>query len=261
MLETIPIVKFNENDGVDAAKRDVEMASTDGPHHESSPNGSQEHVDGQTTPRESEMPTTEHGDDRPTPAPEAKTDAAPDAGNFSCPICTDDFVKGQDLRVLPCNHQFHPECVDPWLMNVSGTCPLCRIDLNPPKEGENGEQQEGENAENAEETVADGTATAAGDAAPGRHGHRLTNYLNVRRMHNASVEERLAALRHVREANQNQAAEEASRPSRNRLTARLRERFRIRTRAHGVESTTPGQSGTSTPAVPAPAHTAPESSA
>ena len=136
-----------------------------------------------------------------------------------------------------------------------------RIDLNPPKEGENGEQQEGENAEHAEETVADGTATAAGDAAPGRHGHRLTNYLNVRRMHNASVEERLAALRRVREANQDQAAEEASRPSRNRLTARLRERFRIRTRAHGVESTTPGQSGTSTPTVPAPAHTAPESSA
>lgn len=132
-----------------------------------------------------------------------------------------------------------------------------RIDLNPPKEGENGEQQEGENAEHAEET-AGGTITPA-DAAQGRHGHRLTNYLNVRRMHSASVEERLAALRRVREANQGQAADEASRPSRNRLTTRLRERFRIRTRAHGVESTSPGESGTSTPTVPAPAHTAPVS--
>jgi hypothetical protein len=28
------------------------------------------------------------------------------------------------VRVLPCQHQFHPPCVDPWLVNVSGTCPL-----------------------------------------------------------------------------------------------------------------------------------------
>lgn len=44
--------------------------------------------------------------------------------NLGCSICTEDFEKGQDLRVLPCNHKFHPECVDPWLLNVSGTCPL-----------------------------------------------------------------------------------------------------------------------------------------
>jgi hypothetical protein len=123
MLETIPIVKFNENDGVDAAKRDIELANSDDPNHEHSPTSSQEHVADQTTPHETEMQTAEQQDDRPTPAPVSRNDAT-DAGNFSCPICTDDFVKGQDLRVLPCNHQFHPECIDPWLINVSGTCPL-----------------------------------------------------------------------------------------------------------------------------------------
>lgn len=44
--------------------------------------------------------------------------------HLGCSICTEDFTMGEDVRVLPCNHQFHPGCVDPWLVNVSGTCPL-----------------------------------------------------------------------------------------------------------------------------------------
>lgn len=123
MLDTIPIVKFDDDkgDGVAAAKRDLEMASTDHP-----ASGSEENVTavGQITPRETELSVTEERSGRPTGAPESTPNHALDGGNFSCPICTDDFVKGQDLRVLPCNHQFHPECVDPWLVNVSGTCPL-----------------------------------------------------------------------------------------------------------------------------------------
>lgn len=43
---------------------------------------------------------------------------------LGCSICTEDFKVGEDVRVLPCNHKFHPACVDPWLINVSGTCPL-----------------------------------------------------------------------------------------------------------------------------------------
>lgn len=44
--------------------------------------------------------------------------------HLGCSICTEDFTVGEDVRVLPCNHKFHPNCVDPWLVNVSGTCPL-----------------------------------------------------------------------------------------------------------------------------------------
>ncbi len=44
--------------------------------------------------------------------------------NLGCSICTDDFLVGEDVRVLPCSHKFHPACIDPWLINVSGTCPL-----------------------------------------------------------------------------------------------------------------------------------------
>ncbi|KAK4174537.1 hypothetical protein QBC36DRAFT_333409 [Triangularia setosa] len=47
----------------------------------------------------------------------------------SCAICTEDFVEGRDVRKLPCGHIFHPPCVDPWLLQFSVTCPLCRVDL------------------------------------------------------------------------------------------------------------------------------------
>ncbi|RPA82147.1 hypothetical protein BJ508DRAFT_325682 [Ascobolus immersus RN42] len=48
-----------------------------------------------------------------------------------CSICQELFEKGQQLRVLPCRHGFHQGCIDPWLLNSSGSCPLCRIDLRP----------------------------------------------------------------------------------------------------------------------------------
>ena len=45
----------------------------------------------------------------------------------TCPICLDDFVSGETtIRELPCNHIFHPECVDPFLRDTSSLCPLCK---------------------------------------------------------------------------------------------------------------------------------------
>ncbi|KAG6820730.1 hypothetical protein H0H93_012376 [Arthromyces matolae] len=49
-------------------------------------------------------------------------------GKETCPICIMDFAEGDDLRVLPCEgkHRFHQACVDPWLLELSSSCPLCR---------------------------------------------------------------------------------------------------------------------------------------
>ncbi|EXJ59825.1 hypothetical protein A1O7_03972 [Cladophialophora yegresii CBS 114405] len=45
----------------------------------------------------------------------------------TCPICLDDFVSGETtVRELPCNHIFHPECIDPFLRDNSSLCPLCK---------------------------------------------------------------------------------------------------------------------------------------
>lgn len=164
MLETLPIVKFGdpEDEKSPAAKQDLELASNnaDADHdrrsHDERADGvitpdtrQLDHPQPQQKPVESEQQRQQTAQIsaaasasyvhinkeleqeeagvigpaalEPNPVnPEHTTDG----GALGCPICTDDFVKGQDVRLLPCKHKFHPECVDPWLINVSGTCPL-----------------------------------------------------------------------------------------------------------------------------------------
>lgn len=70
-------------------------------------------------------PQTSPGADLTDPVPgDSKTSDNDSPGLLGCSICTEDFTIGEDVRVLPCKHQFHPACVDYWLINVAGTCPL-----------------------------------------------------------------------------------------------------------------------------------------
>jgi hypothetical protein len=143
ILDTIPIVKFGQPEP--PKPTDVELGPTTEARDGATTNAEARdgttmdtearNVDGQT----GEITSADHAEfqrnaanDHPSGIAAAlpvaagavtSQDATPDEG-LGCSICTDDFEQGQDIRVLPCSHKFHPECVDPWLLNVSGTCPL-----------------------------------------------------------------------------------------------------------------------------------------
>ncbi|OMJ18940.1 putative E3 ubiquitin-protein ligase RHA2B [Smittium culicis] len=52
-----------------------------------------------------------------------------------CLICFEKINIGDKIRLIPCNHRFHQECLDKWLTTRSGSCPNCRYDLRPKKDG------------------------------------------------------------------------------------------------------------------------------
>lgn len=129
VLDTIPIVKF----GAPAPPKDdpaVELESQASVTDLDVATGSRlsaSHEDPGQQSNRSQDATPPITDESQAAAPTAGTvagDAASRLDDQGCSICTEDFQVGEDVRVLPCNHKFHPTCIDPWLIDVSGTCPL-----------------------------------------------------------------------------------------------------------------------------------------
>uniref|UniRef100_A0AAV1UKP6 RING-type domain-containing protein n=1 Tax=Peronospora matthiolae TaxID=2874970 RepID=A0AAV1UKP6_9STRA len=46
--------------------------------------------------------------------------------NASCPVCLSAFQVHSHVRLLPCFHRFHLECIDPWLLEKP-QCPVCKF--------------------------------------------------------------------------------------------------------------------------------------
>ncbi|OQR85532.1 hypothetical protein ACHHYP_11722 [Achlya hypogyna] len=50
------------------------------------------------------------------------------AKNQDCAVCKDMFTLKEEVRRLPCAHDFHPDCILPWLAQHN-SCPVCRFEL------------------------------------------------------------------------------------------------------------------------------------
>jgi hypothetical protein len=85
--------------------------------------------------------------------------------NNMCVICLEAFKMGDEVRELPCHHEYHTICIDPWLTSKSCECPLCKFDCSDTK---------------PEETVADPDGLIAAASVPGLRGKILRPYLRFK---------------------------------------------------------------------------------
>ena len=125
ILETFPLVNFNNepkmrqkgaNDGVseNADSPDIEMGA----------------ANADASPDHPSKETTKEGEVAAAAADESQSQSDDDDSPQNCPICYEDFEQGEQLRLLPCNekHCFHAKCIDPWLLEVQGVCPLVGVE-------------------------------------------------------------------------------------------------------------------------------------
>nr|GLL20868.1 E3 ubiquitin-protein ligase SDIR1-like [Ipomoea trifida] len=52
----------------------------------------------------------------------------PSDDELTCSVCLEQVNEGELVRSLPCLHQFHANCIDPWLRQ-QGTCPVCKFKI------------------------------------------------------------------------------------------------------------------------------------
>lgn len=48
-----------------------------------------------------------------------------------CLVCQCEYEGGDEIRALPCEHEFHKECIDGWLADHK-ECPLCKASVSTP---------------------------------------------------------------------------------------------------------------------------------
>uniref|UniRef100_A0A8B9N4J4 Ring finger protein 128 n=1 Tax=Accipiter nisus TaxID=211598 RepID=A0A8B9N4J4_9AVES len=75
----------------------------------------------------------------------------------SCVVCIELYKPNEVVRILTCNHLFHKNCIDPWLLEHR-TCPMCKCDILKVL-GVEADVEEG--GESVQATVSSGTSNAS----------------------------------------------------------------------------------------------------
>jgi hypothetical protein len=57
------------------------------------------------------------------------TNASLPTTSTECSICMEEYKPEERVMVLPCKHEFHPDCIRKWCLETpNANCPLCRQD-------------------------------------------------------------------------------------------------------------------------------------
>ncbi|CAL9777967.1 unnamed protein product [Musa acuminata subsp. burmannicoides] len=90
----------------------------------------------QSSSRQSGSSVLQHASSSSISATEKRQEGTKLDGNLktpedelTCSVCLEQVNVGELVRSLPCLHQFHANCIDPWLRQ-QGTCPVCKHRVN-----------------------------------------------------------------------------------------------------------------------------------
>ncbi|OAA48602.1 C3HC4 type (RING finger) zinc finger containing protein [Metarhizium rileyi] len=118
----------------------------------------------------------------PQPSPGIRrTEFEKGAGGFSaewrkymgrqveCVVCLEEYVDGvSKVMSLPCGHEFHVDCITPWLTTRRRTCPICKGDVvrSMARGKGNGPRYEPyrEDSDDEDEAEASGSGSGSGSA-------------------------------------------------------------------------------------------------
>ena len=97
------------------------------------------------------------------------TDSTLDAsGAERCLVCQCSFDDGDVVKTLPCDHEYHAECIDQWLGDHD-TCPLCNHSVDPRRRSSillaASPRESIESLRSAPATVGQAATTIGGDVA------------------------------------------------------------------------------------------------
>ena len=60
--------------------------------------------------------------------PDVKYDKNKYSENYQCIICMEEFENNESVKLLPCEHIFHKNCIKQWLLKQK-TCPFCKAEI------------------------------------------------------------------------------------------------------------------------------------
>lgn len=75
--------------------------------------------------------------------------------NERCSICLVDLELGDSVKELPCNHIFHPDCIDKWLKEYNHICPICKQTISDSLQVKQRQQQQGKDKNKKKSVIVD----------------------------------------------------------------------------------------------------------
>ncbi len=81
-----------------------------------------------------------------------------------CQVCQCDYEEGEEMKILPCKHHFHSECIDRWLQDHP-TCCICKKSIIADEEDDNVKQS----ADNTISSTSDSSHNSSSTANTNTH--------------------------------------------------------------------------------------------